>query len=91
MRYEEKIDMQKAQFLLNLDDNTFYNDIFNKDEKNEDGNLYTKEQYLKNVKKWLELVIAKKGLLNTEYKYSKIMKNKGRQYVKKFGIQSLHR
>ena len=89
MRYEEKIDMQKAQFLLNLNDDTFYNDIFSKDEKDQDGNIYTKEQYLKNIKKWLELVIAKKGLSNTEYKYSAIMKNKGRQYVKKFGIQSL--
>jgi len=85
----ESINIKNAQYLNNLSDDYFINHIFNKDEINEDGNKYDTLTYIKNVKLWLNKIIDSKGTLKSSYKYSSILKDHGRQYVKKFGIQSL--
>ena len=88
-QYEEQIPIDKAKYLFNLKNDYIITKIFKQDEKDSDGNEYTPEQYVNNLKKWLKKVIASKGKCIIEYKYSKTLKTQGRQYVKTFGIQSL--
>jgi len=91
MKFQEIINVEKAKYLYNLSDSYWSNSIFSNDEENEDGNKYSQKDYIVNCKKWLSKVIKKKGNLKTDYKYSKYMLDKGRIYVKVFGIQSLQR
>ena len=91
MKFQETINVAKAKYLLNLSDDYWISNIFNDDEQDEDGKEYTTEEYIKNCKKWLKHVIKNNGNIRSDYKYSKFMIDKGRIYVKKFGIQSLQR
>jgi hypothetical protein len=91
LSFSEKINVSKAKYLLSLTDQAWGEDIFTNDEIDQDGNEYTQEQYIKNAKIWLKKVIKNKGEMKTQYKYSNYMVDKGRIYIKKFGIQSLQK
>lgn len=91
LTFSERINVEKAKNLLSITDQGWQEEIFNSDEQDQDGNEYTQEQYIKNAKIWLKKVIKNNGSMKTEYKYSNYMVDKGRIYVKKFGIQSLQR
>ncbi len=89
MNFNESINLDNAIYLSQLTDDYFIDNIFNKDEVQEDGNKYDTKTYIKNIKTWLNKIIASKGTIKTNYKYSSVLKDHGRLYVKKFGIQSL--
>ena len=89
MNFNESINLDNAMYLYQLTDDYFIDNIFNKDEVQEDGNKYDTKTYIKNIKTWLNKIIASKGTIKTNYKYSSVLKDHGRLYVKKFGIQSL--
>ena len=91
MKFQEVINDEKAKYIYNLSDSYWSTAIFSNEEENEDGNKYTQKDYIANCKKWLSKGIKKKGNLKTDYKFSKYMLDKGRIYVKVFGIQSLQR
>ena len=91
MKFQEVINVEKAKYLYSLSDSYWSTAIFSNEEENEDGNKYTQKDYIANCKKWLSKGIKKKGTLKTDYKFSKYMLDKGRIYVKVFGIQSLQR
>jgi len=91
MSFYESVDLEVAQYLSKLPEDYFINNIFNKDEIKEDGTKYDTKTYIKNVKTWLNKIIATKGTIKTSYKYSSVLKDHGRQYVKGFGIQSLQK
>ena len=89
--YQDEINLNCAKILDSLDVNFFKNNIFNIDEEDDSGNKYKFEDYFKNFKKWLKIIIKTNGKKSTKYKYSKYLIDKGRIYVEKFGIQSLQR
>jgi len=89
--FEESINLNNGLYLSKLNYEYFINNIFNKEETTEDGQEYDTLTYIKNLKLWLNRVIPNKGINTTSYKFSSILKDHGRQYVNKFGIQSLQR
>ena len=89
MNFNESINLDNAMYLSKLTDDYFIDNIFDKDEIQQDGSKYDTKTYIKNVKTWLNKIIASKGTIKTNYKYSSVLKDHGRLYVKKFGIQSL--
>ena len=91
MSHIEKVDIEKAKYLLKLSDEYFLKEIFDPVEENDNGETYTPEKYLQNIKKWLKNVIKNKGQMKVSYKYSKNLYDKGRRYVRGFGIQSLQK
>ena len=86
---QDRINVANAEYLLKLPNDYIKDEIYNKDETNESGDTWDFDTYIDNLKKWLNVIIKKKGVLNQKYKYSKKLKNCGRQYVNKFGVQSL--
>ena len=86
---QDRINIANAEYLLKLPSDYIKDEIYNKDEVNESGDVWDFDTYIDNLKKWLNVIIKKKGVLNQKYKYSKKLKNCGRQYVSKFGVQSL--
>ena len=86
---QDRINVANAEYLLKLPSDYIKDEIYSKDEVNESGDVWDFETYIDNLKKWLNVIIKKKGVLNQKYKYSKKLKNCGRQYVSKFGVQSL--
>ena len=86
---QDRINIANAEYLLKLPSDYIKDEIYKKDEVNESGDTWDFDTYIDNLKKWLNVIIKKKGVLNQKYKYSKKLKNCGRQYVSKFGVQSL--
>ena len=86
---QDRINLDNAQYLLKLPSDYIKDEIYNKNETDKNGDKKDYDKYIDNLKKWLNLIIKRKGVLNQKYKYSKKLKNCGRQYVNGFGIQSL--
>jgi len=86
---QDRINIERAEYLLKLPSDYIKDEIYNKDEVDESGDVWDFDTYIDNLKKWLNIIIKKKGVLNQKYKYSKKLKNCGRQYVNRFGVQSL--
>ena len=89
MNFQEKLNVENAKYLLNLPNDYLKSEMYDPEEQNENGNKWDVDIYLKSLKKFLKLVIFKEGNIKREYKFSNNLKNKGRLYVKGFGIQSL--
>ena len=87
----ESINLERAKILLNLDDDKFKSLIWIDDNNNENGQLWSTDDYIKSVKKFLLRVINQNGEQENTYKYSVKMLDCGRMYVNKFGIQSLQK
>jgi len=87
----ESINLERAKILLNLDDDKFKSLIWIDDNNNENGQLWSTDDYIKSVKKFLLRVINQNGQQENTYKYSVKMLDCGRMYVNKFGIQSLQK
>ncbi len=87
--FNETIPLVAALFLEKLKHNEIITKIFDKNEKKQDGNKYSQDEYVKCFKSWIKKMIRVKGVNNDkEYKFGK-GKNEGRIYPKQFGIQSL--
>ena len=87
--FTEEIDIEKARYIYSLSLEEFKSVIYDKDEVSDDNQKYTIATYYSNVMKWLEIMIDKNGVDNNKcYKKAK-GSTIGREYVRKFGIQSL--
>jgi len=89
--HKEKISSERARYILGLPQENLIDDIYDAEERNEDGKKWNMDTYFSQIKYYLNHIIKKDGIYNQSYKYSKNMKTEGRQYVKNFGIQSLQR
>ena len=89
--FNEPIDIDRAKILLKLPYNDFKSLIWVDDNNNENGQFWKPETYINCCKKFLLDVVNNNGINTTSYKYSTKLQNCGRQYVKKFGIQSLQK
>ena len=87
----EKIDLEKANYLLKLPQDYILSDIYDNNEIDSNGSRINSETYIKSLKGWLKKVIDKKGKVRQCYKYSKQIKDKGRQFINGFGVQSLQK
>ncbi len=89
-KFSEKLDVSKSVFLKSLNIDDLIDLVWSEDEYNKDNEKWNKDTYIKQIGEFLTKVIKKNGIIdNQQYKYSSILKDKGRQYIKRFGIQSL--
>ena len=89
-KFSEKLDVSKSVFLKSLNIDDLISLVWSDDEYNEDGEKWNKDTYIKQIGEFLTKVIKKNGIIDNQgYKFSCILKDKGRQYIKRFGIQSL--
>ena len=89
-KFSEKLDVSKSVFLKSLNIDDLIDLVWSEDEYNKDNEKWNKDTYIKQIGDFLTKVIKKNGSIdNQQYKYSSILKDKGRQYIKRFGIQSL--
>lgn len=96
IQFREQICVANAKYLVSLSHEQLKEKIRRGDEGEWNGeNLFNDlDVYARTVKKWLKQSIIdmrNKGYIETEYKYSDKMINKGRIYVKGFGVQKLTR
>ena len=94
LEFTEKINVDRAKIILKMNTKQLIDEVYDKDEKNENGIKYSEKErdnYIKQIKNYCRLAIANNGVINQGYKYSKhLQKNQvGRIYVNQFGIQSL--
>tara|TARA_R100000655_G_scaffold109684_2_gene164938 strand:+ start:2953 stop:5178 length:2226 start_codon:yes stop_codon:yes gene_type:complete len=89
MTYEERIDIENVKYLLNLPDDFLKSEMYDPEELMACGGSWNSEIYIKSLKKYLKYAIFKGGKVKQSYKYSNALKDKGRLYVKGFGIQSM--
>ena len=90
--HKYNLPIAQASYLLKLPTSYIKESILDKDELTKDGNksFIDDEVYMKTMRSWLNKCIKKKCVnLKQQYKYSKKLKNCGRQYAIDFGIQSL--
>ena len=85
----EKINLSKAQFISNMSPDNFKEAIYKDDEVTQEGSRLECDTYINMLKSWVDDMLKNKCKKIVSYKYSKNLKDHGRQYVKKFGIQSL--
>lgn len=89
--HTEKYVLERCDYILKLPNEIIIDTIYDAEETNENGDKWDMEKYITQLKNHLSSVVLKKGNYNQTYKYSKGMKSQGRQYVKKFGIQSMQK
>lgn len=89
--HRERLNVERCEYILGLPQERLIDDIYDIDEINQNGEKWNMDDYFNKLKYFLSHVKKNKGIYNQSYKYSKNLKDKGRQYVKKFGIQSLQR
>ena len=87
--FTEEIDIEKARYIYSLSLTEFKNAIYDKDEVSNDNQKYTIATYHSNVRGWLERMIDKNGVDNNKCYKKARGSTIGREYVHKFGIQSL--
>ncbi len=84
--FTEIVNKEICDFLLKLDNGTFKDLVFDPFEyQDEDNNKYNKESYIKNVKKYLNILKKHNYCKKVFYK----SKNDGRQYSTSFSLQNL--
>ena len=93
LQFEEEISIENAKYILGLGKEDFFSEVFDIKEKSQQGKEYNKDWYFKMVKDLCRRVIKTDGKDIKNYKYSQKLSehNKGRIYVKGFGVQSLQK
>ena len=94
LTFTEKISIPHAKALLRLSKAEFIRAVYDPTEPDQLGKKYSQaeqDNYIKSIKKYLQLMISKGGVMKQTYKYQKGMEEVqlGRIYVNHFGIQSL--
>ena len=92
VNFDESVDIHRARILLKLPYDKFKSLIWIDENNNENGEFWNNpDTYIHCCKKFLLNIVNNDGINTNSYKYSTTLKDCGRQYVKKFGIQSLQR
>ena len=89
LKFEERIDLTKAKYILNLPNDKIESEMYDPEETNQQGDKWDTENYITRIKRFLKLAVLQKGQVKQHYKFSKRLGNSGRKFVKGFGIQSL--
>tara|TARA_R110002126_G_scaffold403_2_gene2663 strand:- start:726 stop:2897 length:2172 start_codon:yes stop_codon:yes gene_type:complete len=90
MSYNEKINKEVCDYLLQLSNDDLKNVVYdNYQQENESGATWNVITYIKQVKIWLKIMKNNNYTKRCNYKYSTTLKDKGRLFVKGFGVQSL--
>jgi len=89
LKFEERIDLTRAKYILNLPNDKIESEMYDPEETNEHGDKWDTENYITRIKRFLKLAVLQKGQIKQHYKFSKRLGNSGRKLVKGFGVQSL--
>jgi len=89
LKFEERIDLTKAKYILNLPNDKIESEMYDPEETNQQGDKWDTENYITRIKRFLKLAVLQKGQVKQHYKFSKRLGNSGRKFVKGFGVQSL--
>jgi len=89
--YTEKVNLTNARFIMNLDTDYLISNMYDKDEEPEDNSYDYKDSvnYIEKVKNYCKKMVISKGEMKQKYYHSKKSNNKGRLYVRGFGLQNL--
>ena len=89
--YTEKVNVTNARFIMNLDSDFLIANMYDKDEQPQDNSYDYKDSvnYIEKVKNYCKKMVISKGEMKQKYYYSKKSNNKGRLYVRGFGLQNL--
>ena len=88
-----KVNVTNCKILLNYikdNEHEFKDQIYSKDETNEDGSKYTYSTYKKSIITFLEKMIKQDGKQKITYKHAK-NQTEGRQYTTEFTLQNCQR
>lgn len=90
LTFIEKINKDYCDYLLQLTDDDLINVIYDYDNTiDENGKKWNVDTYIKQVKSYLKKIKKNNYSIRQYYKYSRQQENKGRIFVKGFGVQSL--
>ena len=89
--YTEKVNIDNARFIMNLDTDYLIANMYDKDESPQDNSYSFKDSvnYIEQVKFYCKKMVISKGEMKQKYYYSKKSNNKGRLYVRGFGLQNI--
>lgn len=92
-KISERIDKEKALYLLSLDEETLLNMLSDEYKKCKGEIIYkkSKEHYLKSLQNYLKVQLGKNCCLEFKYKYSKRLSIVGRQFTDGFSLQGLQK
>ena len=84
----EKVDKRAAEYVLSLSYDDFVSMFWSADELKDDGTTWDLAKYHDSVISWLEIIVTQSNEQKITYKHAS-QQTTGRQYVTKFGVQSL--
>ena len=89
--YTEKVNLKIAKSIMNLDNDYLISNMYDKDENPEDDSYNYRDSlnYIEKVKNYCKKMVISKGEIKQKYYCSKKNNNKGRLYVKGFGLQNI--
>jgi hypothetical protein len=87
IQLKEKINLEKAEFLLNLPNPDFEALVWTDTDDSKGNKFMKKESYIKEIKPFLKLHLETDGEVPVKYDYSKNMKTDGRLFANKFSLQ----
>jgi len=88
-----KVNVRHCKILLNYikeNEHEFKDQIYSKDETNEDGSKYTYSTYKKSIITFLEKMVKQNGKQKITYKHAK-NQTQGREYTTEFTLQNCQR
>ena len=88
IQLKEKINLEKAEFLLNLPNQDFEALVWTDTDDSKGNKFMKKESYIKEIKPFLKLHLETDGEVPVKYDYSKNMKKDGRLFANKFSLQN---
>lgn len=90
LKFIDEVKKDMCDYLLKLSDSDLENVIYDYDNtSDENGKDFNKATYIKQVKIFLKKIKKNNYKIIQNYNYSKTLQNKGRIFVKGFGVQSL--
>ena len=89
MEFTEYLDVENCKYLINLGNDRIMAEMYDPIEVNEMGfKIKDIDGYINRIKTFCKRAIFNKGEVIQKYYYSKKLQNKGRLFVRGFGLQS---
>lgn len=90
MEFVEYVDIENAKYFINLTNERIMSDMYDPEEMDKNGyKIKDIDGYINRIKNYCKRAIFNKGAVIQKYYYSKKLINKGRLFVRGFGLQSI--
>lgn len=90
MEFVEYVNIENAKYFINLTNERIMSEMYDPLETDQNGyKIKDIDGYINRIKKYCKRAIFNKGKVSQKYYYSKKLNNKGRLFVRGFGLQSI--